>query len=90
MYILDRFPRHGHHVSDRIPPGGIVGRLLVLGWSVSILVDFNEHKLGGIVLLLDTVKPAVVWMPGQLSLGKAAAALAWGALSGNALLLYYV
>ena len=53
---LDAGARLGHNLGDGVAPCLVVGCLLVLRWVVGATVNFDQHKAGWVIQLLDHIK----------------------------------
>ena len=53
---FDTGARGGHHVSDGVTPGGVMGGLFVGEGIAGGAVDFNEEEVGGLIVLLEEVE----------------------------------
>src|SRR5262249_15764420 len=54
---LCRCPRLGHHVGHGVPPGRVVGLLLVRRRRGGVPVDLHQDHMVGVVVVLDHVEP---------------------------------
>mmetsp|Transcript_23418 Transcript_23418/g.60061 ORF Transcript_23418/g.60061 Transcript_23418/m.60061 type:complete len:338 (+) Transcript_23418:171-1184(+) len=54
--VLDRRARRRHHVLHGVAPGGVMGSLFVLRGPGLSTVHLHEHKLSGVIRLLDDIK----------------------------------